>query len=227
MRSPTWTTCSRSRTDLRKPSTSSRGCSWVTEECAAVAALEAGRRGRDPDSWKKIKGARKLKPRGLAVLRELNLWRETRAHALDRPPFKVVSNEILLDLAEGIPRTPPEVAQRRGVPPSLRSHAAELSAAIETALALPESEWPRLAPVLRPNVPDAVRRRVDALKAWRSRAAADLGLDISVVLPQRLVDRVAESRPTTVADLESIEGLRQWRIRTFGADLVNAVRRAS
>jgi hypothetical protein len=48
-----------------------------------------------------------------------------------------------------------------------------------------------------------------------------------VVLPQRLVDRVAESRPTAVADLESIEGLRHWRIRTFGADLVNTVRRAS
>jgi ribonuclease D len=67
---------------------------------------------------------------------------------------------------------------------------------------------------------------VDALKAWRSRAAADLGLDISVVLPGRLVDRVAESQPKAVSDLESIDGLRRWRIRTFGPDLVQTIRRA-
>jgi ribonuclease D len=72
-------------------------------------------------------------------------------------------------------------------------------------------------------VEDAVRQRVDRLKAFRVRKGAELQLDISVVLPQRLIDRLAEARPRDVEGLGAVEGLRRWRVAAFGAELLAAV----
>jgi ribonuclease D len=72
-------------------------------------------------------------------------------------------------------------------------------------------------------VEDAVRQRVDRLKAFRVRKGAELHLDISVVLPQRLIDRLAEARPRDAAGLALVEGLRRWRVEAFGAELLAAV----
>jgi ribonuclease D len=72
-------------------------------------------------------------------------------------------------------------------------------------------------------VPDAVLHRAARLKAWRSRKAAELQVDVSVVLPQRLIDRLAETCPRDAASLASVEGLRRWRSEAFGAELLAAV----
>src|SRR5207244_1655740 len=65
--------------------------SWVEEESDAVAALEPARRGRDPEAYQKVKGARRLSRRQLAVLREVHLWREALAETTDGPAFKLLS----------------------------------------------------------------------------------------------------------------------------------------
>ncbi|MFI5007242.1 MAG: HRDC domain-containing protein, partial [Solirubrobacterales bacterium] len=62
-----------------------------------------------------------------------------------------------------------------------------------------------------------------ALKTWRARTAPALALDISVILPQRLIDRVAEKGPRHLADLEAIDGLRRWRIEAFGKPILDAL----
>ncbi len=196
---------------------------WVLEECAAVAALPPARRERDPDAYQKIKGARRLAPRALAVLRELHGWRERRAEAADVPPFKVLGNESLLVLAEKAPRTAAALAEVRGVLPRLRSDAPAILEAVERALTLHASQWPVIPPSPRPIVPDDVRRRVDALKAWRAQEAGRAGLDVSVVLPQRLIDRLAEGAPRDRAGLEATFGLRRWRIEAYGAPILAAI----
>jgi ribonuclease D len=87
---------------------------------------------------------------------------------------------------------------------------------------MPEQALPRLSPAPRPPfVPDAVRRRIDALRTWRAAEAPRLKLDVSVVLPQRLLERVAEANPTQVADLLQIDGFRRWRTEAFGPAIVS------
>jgi ribonuclease D len=48
-------------------------------------------------------------------------------------------------------------------------------------------------------------------------------VEASVVLPQRLIDRLAEAAPADRAALAGVEGLRQWRAEAFGTDLLAAV----
>jgi ribonuclease D len=196
---------------------------WVREECEAVAALQAAVRGRGPDAYMGIKGARRLKPRQLAALRELYAWREARAEETDRPAFKILGNESLRRLAERRPRTPPELRHVPGVLPRLRGQAEELLAAVRRAEKLPENELPVIPRSRRPLVLPEVAARVSRLKDWRRETAAELKLEVSVVLPQRLIDRLAERVPRTRAELGEIEGLRRWRVEAFGAEMLAAL----
>jgi len=196
---------------------------WLEEECEAVARLEAAARKRDPEAYLGVKGARRLPPRALAALRELHAWRERRAEEKDTPPFKILGNESLLRLAELRPKDAAGLGAVPGVLPRLQRQAGDLLSAVRRAEDLPESELPRVARPPRPVVEDAVRRRDDRLKAFRVRKGAELQLDISVVLPQRLIDRLAEAHPCDAAGLARVEGLRRWRVEAFGAELLAAV----
>jgi ribonuclease D len=194
---------------------------WLEEECAAVAALEPARRRKDKDAYQKVKGARQLTPRALAILRELVGWREIRAESTDTPAFKILGNETLLAMAAAVPRTRDDLARLR-LPSRLFDHAPALLHAVERGSQVPEAELPRIPREPRPVVSEDAKRRTSGLKAWRALEAAAQKLDPAVILPQRLIDRLAESAPRDVAMLERIEGLRRWRIETFGPALVRA-----
>jgi ribonuclease D len=197
--------------------------SWLREECDAVAELEPQARRRDPDAYLSMRGARRLSPRGLAALRELHAWRERRAEQTDTPAFRVLGNETLLHLAEARPAG--SLRSAAGLPPRLAErYGGDLLAAIARAEALPEAELPAVPRSPRPVVPEAALRRIERLKAWRTAKAAELKLDVSVVLPQRLVERLAQAAPADHAGLVAVDGLRRWRVEAFGAEILRAVR---
>ena len=186
-----------------------------------MAALEPARRRKDKDAYQKVKGARQLTPRALAILRELVGWREIRAESTDTPAFKILGNETLLAMAAAVPRTRDDLARLR-LPSRLFDHAPALLHAVDRGSQVPEAELPRIPREPRPVVSEEAKRRTSGLKAWRALEAAAQKLDPAVILPQRLIDRLAESAPRDLAMLERIEGLRRWRIAAFGPALVRA-----
>lgn len=197
---------------------------WVLEESAAVAALEPASGERDPEGWQRLKGIRRLGRRELAVAREVWNLREDVAEATDVPAFKLLTTEAILDLAARRPADAKAVQGLRGLSPRLRERASDIAAAVARGVAVPDSELPRLPAGTRPPRPDeATQRRVQRLRDWRAREATARAVDVSVVLPQRLLDRVAEVAPRAVDDLQRVEGLRQWRIRAFGDAIVAVV----
>jgi ribonuclease D len=197
--------------------------SWVREECDAVAALEPARRRDDPNSYQKMKGARGLSRRSLAALRELAAWREEKAASGDVPAFKILSSETLVALAAALPRDAAAVADFKGLPRALRNDPAPLLQAVARAEAFPESDLPSIRREAAPMVSDTVRRGIARLREWRTAEATRLGLDVSLILPQRLLDRVAERAPRTVADLRDVDGLREWRVEALGAGILQAL----
>jgi ribonuclease D len=195
---------------------------WAREEFAALASLPPAEKRTGPDEFRRIKGSAKLPRRQQAVLRELYLWREARAAAADRPPFKIVGPEVLLAMAERVPETLDDVTRALSSYPRQAGQSEIVFAAITHALALPESELPARETSERPMMSAASRRRVEALRAWRAEHAAHARLDPSIVMPQRLIERLALAGPTTLAELAAIEGVRQWRVREWGPALLAA-----
>jgi ribonuclease D len=197
---------------------------WAVEECQALAEQPAPDRAVDPSAFAAVRGARELSPEGLAVLRELFELRDRLARAADRPPFKVFSDETLLRLAQASPRSTDALAEVPGCTARLiaRWGAATL-AAIDRALALPAAERPTITRAPRPPGSPAASRCADALRRWRAQAAERYGLDPGVLLPNRLIGAIAGTGPRSVEELARIEGLRRWRVETFGAEIITAL----
>jgi ribonuclease D len=194
---------------------------WVEEECAAVAAMPAPERVADPDAFMKIKGAKDLDGRGLAILRELAQAREMLAIKFDRPPFMILGNEVLVALAALKPHDSAAILTVKGCTANVVRRAGEvILAAVERGLAVPDDGLPVRRPNPRPRISGAVQRRSDALRAWRVEAAKAVELDAGVIFPQRLIDRLAQDPPGDVNALSQVEGVGRWRAELFGAELL-------
>lgn len=195
---------------------------WAREEFEALASLPAAQKRTGPDEFRRIKGSAKLSRRQQAVLRELYLWREERAALADRPPFKIVGPEVLLAMAERSPATIDEVSDALASYPRQRSQIEVVYAAIQRGLSLPDDELPSRDPDERTTFSAAARRRIEALRAWRDRVAKQTRLDPSIVLSSRLIERIAQAAPTTLDELDALDGLRRWRVREWGPALLTA-----
>jgi ribonuclease D len=195
---------------------------WAREEFEALAALPPAEKKRDADDFRRIKGSAKLSRRQQGVLREIYLWREERAAAADRPPFKIVGPEVLLALAEIPEPTIEDVEDALASYPRQAREADVVFDKITRALELPESALPRREHSSQPAMPAAARRRVEALRLWRTGQAERSQLDPSIVMSQRVLDRVALAGPETLADLASVDGVRRWRVAEWGPALLAA-----
>ena len=87
----------------------------AAQEFSRIAAVEPRPRVFDPEGWRKMKGARDLDAPGRAVLRALWVAREERASALDRPPFKVMPEQSMVEVARRRPGSEQELLRVPGV----------------------------------------------------------------------------------------------------------------
>jgi ribonuclease D len=91
-----------------------------------LAAVEAHARVFDPERWRKLRGARELDAPGKAVLRALWIAREDRARELDRPPFKVIPEMAMLEVARRRPSRDEELRRIPGLTPQVMERAGDL-----------------------------------------------------------------------------------------------------
>lgn len=176
---------------------------WHQECCARLVATSIPTPPDPAHDWR-IKNSSHLSRRALAVLRELWLWREARAVAKNRPPYFVLSHELMVDVAkrggaqaQGVVELPP------AVPPAVRS---DLQAAIERARTVPESDLPRQElPERPPRLSNEVQARLDALRAKRDKQAEKLGIEPTLIATKADLQSLAE-------DLEAgLRGLMKWQ----------------
>jgi ribonuclease D len=87
------------------------------EEFARIAGVEPRPKVFDPEGWTRLKAARDLDARGRSILRALWIAREERASALDRPPFKVMPEHAMIEVARRRPGTLDELLRIPGISP--------------------------------------------------------------------------------------------------------------
>ena len=196
---------------------------WAAEE---FARLEGTRweEESDREAFLRVKGARDLTRRQLALLRELVTWRDDVARTLDRATFRVVSNETLLDVARLAPTARAQLASIKGMPRGiLESRSTDIVGAVERGLAVPENELPRFPRGQRwdrdPDFDDVVAR----LKAVRDATATRLDLDPGVLFSRERLEAVARRRPRTLEELAEIPDARRWQIEQLGEDFIRAL----
>jgi ribonuclease D len=202
---------------------------WAKREFAALEERVWPEREFDPEGYLKIKGARKLSLRSLAVLRELFLMRNERAKEYDKPPFKILGNGTLFDLAVKPPTSKRALQRRKGVTDLvLRRYGDDVIGAVERGMNGPEH------PPLERRGGNGVRRRLDRraeqalerLKQWRGRRASELNMDPGVFCPNAALEEIAIAGPATRAALDKLENVRGWWAENFGAELLELLAQA-
>ena len=106
-----------------------------------------------------------------------------------------------------------------------REYADRFHEAVILGVQVPTAEIPKLERGRMIELPLAQQRRVAALKEWRKAASTRIALELSLVIPQRLIDKIAEANPGSVSELSAIEGLRRWRVEAFGEDILRAIKK--
>lgn len=196
---------------------------WAAEEFARLETI--GWAAEDPAAaFLRIKGARDLTRRELALFREVVQWRDATALALDRATFRVVGNETLFELARLAPRTRDALGKVKGMPRGILERAGDaILAAIGRGLEVPEAELPRFPKAARWDRDPDFDHKVGALKAVRDAAATRLELDPGVLCSRERLEAVARLLPREVDDLTRIPEFRRWQIAEMGAGFVQAI----
>jgi ribonuclease D len=197
---------------------------WAREEFALLEGTKWG----DDDSanaFLRIKGARDLSRRELAVLRELVAWRDAFAGQLDRATFRVIGNEQLLEIARQQPATRDVLGAIKGVPRGvLESRAQELLDAVGRGLAVDEADLPRFPKAQRWDRDPDFDTRVNALKPVRDAIATRLDLDPGVLCARDRMEAVARKNPRTREELAAISELRRWQVTVLGEEFLKALK---
>ncbi|HEX6939346.1 MAG TPA: ribonuclease D [Longimicrobiales bacterium] len=198
---------------------------WAEEEFRIQEDVRWTAPAEDPGAYLRLKGTRDLRPRELAILRELYAWREGVARARDVAPFRVLSNEAMIEIARRAPDTPGALAAVPGTPRSLASrHGGEILAAIERARALPEAALPKRPRGSGRPPPDPVfDATLERLRAVRDEVATALGLDRGFLMPRAQLEELARLRPGTIEELAAVPGLRRWQVAALGERLLAAM----
>jgi ribonuclease D len=195
----------------------------IEEECRYKLLTALRPPKNDTPAWLRIKGARRLPRREQALLLRLVEQRDAIAERLDKPPFKIAANALLLELARRAPDS------ERSAAPLLSSRGPgrftrEWLAALQRGR---QDEPPHVADDEPPPMQHdeiALRKRLDAaLGHWRRSEAEARAVDLQVVLPGHCVGdlcAVLARRARASGDaplLEAVEGLGRVRIARYAS----------
>lgn len=198
---------------------------WVAEEFENLEKIRWTGGGEGPETaFLRLKGAKALQRRELAILRELYNWREETSARLDRASFRVLGNEVLFALAQQPVHSLEELGRVKGVgQEGAQRRGNEILAAIAKGEAIPDRDLPRVDRPAR-RVPDpAFEARVEALKHRRNRLAEELQLAPGVLCPNGTLEAIARAEPADMAALTTIPEMRRWQVKVLGPSLLEAV----
>lgn len=167
-----------------------QSCAQLIEECAVV-------RNPDPDLVWRLKGSHHLSPVGLAVLRALFQWREREAVHANRPPYFILSPEVMVKIsALAAGGSNPETAIPGFLTPRRRKGVLH---AVQEGLASPD----RPEPLRRKGhrLGEAQKRRLTELEKRRNKRAEDLGIDPTIVASRATLVALAADWNKSIKDL--------------------------
>lgn len=194
---------------------------WAEEECEALrgrAQAVVARRGDPETAHQRTKGWQKLRPRGLAILRELVAWRDQEARRRERPVGTVIRDDLLVEIARRAPSSVDDLRTLRGIAPGLlERHGGLLIAAVAAGKQVPDSALPDPAP-RGIELSDTEEALVSLVHALLHVTVGEKGVSRALVTNSAEVQRLA----VAAARGQPLEGLRLltgWRGEVVGREL--------
>jgi ribonuclease D len=192
---------------------------WAAQECDAQC--DVGLYRFDPETaYLRVRGAGSLQPQGLAVLKQLVIWRDGAAKQHDVPPRAFLKDEILVDMSREPVKGVDRLARVRGLPrPVEQAHGAEMVEATRRGLATPVAEMPESRSI---EETPTDKHRADALWAVTQCVCIGRKIDPDLVSSRQEIGRLyrqllAGREPS---DLRLLSGWRREAVSNTLLDLI-------
>ena len=193
---------------------------WAGEEFHRLERTSWKQGNSEPDPATGLKKARRLTPRALERLRALWTWRDEIARRRDRAPFRVATDDVLVQLAESPPDSIRELAGRPGFSRALaHSDGRRLLARLDRADSIPEARiapFPKRRHGLAPRLHPEAEQRAEKLRLARNRRARTLGLDPGLLLPNKTILEIVRAQPRSPDELARVAHVRGWQVEVLG-----------
>lgn len=159
----------------------------------------------------------------LTVLFELCEYRETLAKRKNRPPFKVISKEILIQTALACPTNREQLRQNVKISNrQINYYGDGLIQAVKRGLASKPRSFPR-----NHNYPEEpYHTNFEVLKNWRKLKARSMGVESDVVLNRETLETIASENPEDDVELRKIMENVPYRYSQFGASILETLERS-
>ncbi|MBI2094694.1 MAG: HRDC domain-containing protein [Candidatus Omnitrophica bacterium] len=151
----------------------------------------------EEDEWR-IKGSKALKGKALVILKALWTWREEEAKKKDRPRFKIVNGEYLIDVARWSSENPGrDIALWPDAPRNIRGTYREvINAVIKQSEHLPPVEpYKRTFSGPKKRWGNRESERFQALREAREKIAAELKIRPSLLATNAVLELVSSDPP--------------------------------
>jgi ribonuclease D len=175
---------------------------------------------RPIDIWR-ISGSYDLSPQQARVLYEVCSYRDEAAQKLNQPLFKVLSDEVLLTIAQQTPHHLEELSRLPGMSAlQVQRHGRSLLQAVRYG-----SNQPGMHPIRNKRPDLKYSERLDRLRDWRKNAGTKMGVPSDVILPRDLLQRLTSENPRNQAELEQVLREVPWRMEHFGDQILTVLRK--
>lgn len=167
------------------------------------------------ETFWKTKELRYLKKRQAAVLWELFIYRDNVASSRDLPPFKILSNNTLSELAKICPEHTRQLNKIPGMSfYNIKKHSAGIFDAIRKGFS---SKPPTKS---GKNINIDFSNRLEKLKIWRKHTANKSGYTSEVVLSRKLMHKLALENPVDPDSLKALMSDTPSRYLKYGKSIL-------
>lgn len=158
---------------------------WFEQCCErAIQSAAIDKERSEEEAWR-ISGSGTLRGRAAAILKELWTWRDAEAQSVDRPTFHILQNQMMIDAAKRL-----DAGEHVNFHHLRGGRLRRYHEAVERALNLPASEWPKFERPPRPKPIPHFEEQFLVYKRKRDSVATDLKIDPSLIASRSTLENL-------------------------------------
>lgn len=191
----------------------------ANEDFKRISDVDAFVNNKNNDHyWRIIKG-NSLSSQQESVLIELYYLRENLAKQLNRPPFKVFSNQMIIDIAKKLPNDLNDLKKIDHFSQKLfQKYGEKIINAVKSGYGK-NCDKRTYKPKPNPNY----LRKYDALKDWRKTKGSELSVDSDIILPKEHLELLAHLKTCNLENVKSVMENIPYRFNKFGLEILSVI----
>lgn len=191
---------------------------FALEDFNRACLLEEQKQRSNGESWERFSGRKDLSLRELTIISQLCKWRDREAEKLNRPPYKVVMDDVFVALAKNPPEQKVDLSAAGLSEKQIKLWGDQVLGAIRRGMEAPLVERKQ---VERKN--EAVLRRLEKLKAWRKSIGLEMKVESDIILPKPYLGMLSENPPKTLDELRDLMKDTPSRADRYGVQILKVL----